>query len=390
VPTMTLTRARSPRSLEGVSIGDRSGVIDPPRPALGRRALRLGLTSAVRALDVLGRLARRPFALAPLATERHVVETRDGWRLGLRRLRTSERPARGPLLFVHGLGGTGNAFLMPGRSPAQHLAQAGFDCWVVDLRGRPGSQPPAGSLCRDWDMDDYLDLDIPPVIETVLRESGRPRLGWVGHSMGGILAYTYVIRCAPESVAGVVSLGAALDYTHGESGFRELARLRPLLDLLPYVPVGALGQLGALLLGLLPASVERFSFHPRNLERALARRYFANTMCNVSCAELRNLCSVVELGGLCDRKRERWYAREAERFSAPLLAVAGDDDHQCNLVDARATFDLVGSADKSFVGVGSAFGHAAPYGHEDLLVGRHTLSEVWPQVAEWLAGRLRA
>jgi pimeloyl-ACP methyl ester carboxylesterase len=371
-----------------VSSSDRPHVVQPPLAPLGRRALRFALGRAVFALDALGRFARRPFAIAPLATEHHPVQTRDGWRIGLRRLRASERPARGPLLLVHGLGGTGNAFLMPGRSPAEHLAHAGFDCWVVDLRGRPGTEPPAGSRARDWDMEDYLDLDLPAVIETLLRESGRPRFGWVGHSMGGILGYAYVIRHAPESVACVVSLGAALDYTHGHSAFRELARLAPLLDLLPFVPVGALAQLSALLLGLLPASVERFSFHPRILERRLARRYFANTMCNVSCAELRNLCSVVELGGLCDRKRERWYARDAGQFEKPLLAIAGDDDHQCNVVDARATFDLVASADKTFIGVGSEFGHAAPYGHEDLLVGRNTLVEVWPQIAAWLTSRL--
>jgi hypothetical protein len=57
-------------------------------------------------------------------------------------------------------------------------------------------------------------------------------------------------------------------------------------------------------------------------------------------------------------------------------------------VDARATFEPVASADKTFVGVGSAFGHAAPYGHEDLLVGRNTLVELWAQVAEWLATRV--
>lgn len=370
-----------------MSSSDPSRAIHPPL-ALGERALRLLLPPAVFALDALGRLARRPFASAPLPTEPYSVQVRDGWRIGLRRLRASERPARGPLLLVHGLGGTGDAFLLPGRSPAAYLAQAGFDCWVIDLRGRPGSQPPAGWRTRDWDMDDYLELDLPSVIDTVLRESGRPQLGWVGHSMGGILGYAYVIRHAPERVACLVSLGAALDYTHGQSRFRDLARLRPLLDLLPFVPVGALGRLSAPLLGLLPASVERFSFHPHNLERAQARRYLANTMCNVSCAELRNLCSLVEMGGLCDRRRERWYAREARRFTAPLLAVAGDDDHQCNLVDVRATFELVNSPDKTFLGVGSAFGHAAPYGHEDLLVGRNALRELWPQVADWLGNRV--
>ena len=325
----------------------------------------------------------------PVATESHSVQTRDGWRLGLRRLRASQRPPRGPVLLVHGLGGAGSAFLMPGRSPAQLLSEAGFDCWVADLRGRPGSEPPQGKRGRDWDLEDYLDQDLPALIDTVLQESGSAQLGWVGHSMGGMLGYAYMIRHAPPTVSCVVSLGGALDYTHGDSTFRELAKLRPLLDLLPFVPVGAFGQLSALLLGILPARVERFSFHPRNLERAMARRYFASTMCNVSCAELRNLCSVVERGGLSDRKAERFYASEAQQFSSPLLAIAGDDDQQCDLRDARATFEGVASTDKTFLGVGQRFGHQAPYGHEDLLVGRHTLSEVWPKVADWLARRVR-
>jgi pimeloyl-ACP methyl ester carboxylesterase len=375
--------------MRGMS-NDKPRAVVPVLASFGRGAVRFLLGRSVFALDALANVARRPFSIVPVATESYRVQTRDGWRLGLRRLRASERPANGPLLLVHGLGGTGNAFLMPGRSPAQLLAQAGFDCWVVDLRGRPGSEPPAGTRGRVWDLEDYLDEDLPALIETVLRESGWPQLGWVGHSMGGILGYAYVIRHSPRGVSCLVSLGAALDYTHGESTFRELAKLRPLLDLLPFVPVGALAQLSALLLGILPSKVERFSFHPSNLERALARRYFANTMCNVSCAELRNLCSVVELGGLCDRKAERWYAREARQFVRPLLAIAGDDDHQCDLRDARATFELVASADKTFIGVGSSFGHDVPYGHEDLLVGRHTLREVWPPIADWLGSRTGA
>lgn len=375
--------------MRGMS-SDKPRAFVPVLASFGRGAVRFCVGRAVLALDALSNVVSRAFSIVPVATESYRVQTRDGWRLGLRRLRASERPARGPLLLVHGLGGTGNAFLMPGRSPAQLLAQAGFDCWVVDLRGCPGSEPPAGAPRRDWDLEDYLDQDLPALIETVLRESGWQRLGWVGHSMGGILGYAYIIRHAPRSVSCLVSLGAALDYTHGESTFRGLARLRPLLDLLPFVPVGALAQLSALLLGVLPAKVERFSFHPSNLERSVARRYFANTMCNVSCAELRNLCSVVDLGGLCDRKAERWYAREAQQFVSPLLAVAGDDDHQCDLRDARATFELVASADKTFLGVGSKFGHDVPYGHEDLLVGRHTLREVWPPIAHWLGSRISA
>jgi alpha-beta hydrolase superfamily lysophospholipase len=357
-------------------------------PALGLRLGRLLLSPAVYALDALARLVSRPFWREPLATERYRALTSDGWQLALRRLRRSARPAHGPVLLIHGVGGTGNAFLMRERSPAALLADAGFDCWVADLRGRPESVPPSSARARNWDLEDYLDRDLPALIDTVLHESGASQLGWVGHSMGGILGYAYMLRHAPRNVTCMVTLGAALDYTHGDSNFRDLLELRGLLDMLPFVPVGALAQLSAPLLGLLPAKVARFSYHPRNLERSLARHYFASTMCNISCAELRDLCSVVETGGLCDYKAERFYAREAHAFTMPLLAVAGDDDHQCDVRDVRATFEQLGSSDKTFLGVGSRFGHAAPYGHEDLLVGRNTLREVWPEVAAWLAPRV--
>src|SRR5690606_26287692 len=79
----------------------------------------------------------RPAIQGPVAAPTlHYARTRDGWQLALHH----RPPARGghgtPLLLCHGMGS--NRFNMdgPGRaSLARHLQAAGFDVWVLELRG---------------------------------------------------------------------------------------------------------------------------------------------------------------------------------------------------------------------------------------------------------------
>jgi len=67
--------------------------------------------------------------------------------------------------------------------------------------------------------------------------------------------------------------------------------------------------------------------------------------------------------------------------------VAGDDDHQCDARDVAATLALIGSIDKTFLCASRELGSAAPFGHEDLLVGQYAEPVLWPILAEWLAER---
>jgi predicted alpha/beta hydrolase len=108
----------------------------------------------------------------------HFVTTADGWRLAL-----SHYPPPGalhtrlPVLLCHGLGANRFSFDL-GRDPslALYLASAGFEVWVLELRGHGRSDRPGWFSSRrfGWSFDDYLYGDFPAAIEKVQELTGKP------------------------------------------------------------------------------------------------------------------------------------------------------------------------------------------------------------------------
>jgi pimeloyl-ACP methyl ester carboxylesterase len=218
----------------------------------------------------------------------------------------------------------------------------------------------------------------------VLRLTGQPTLHWVGHSMGGILGYAHLASTRDRRLRGLVTLGSALDFTHGASAFQALVRHKHLIAHMPFVPVASIARLVARLVHLAPRLMAGFSYHPDNLEPDVARPYLAHTLCEVAPRELADLCSALEPGGLRCPRTDVPFSHSAGAITTPVLAVAGDDDHQCHPRDVAATLALLGSSDKTYLCVGRAQGSPAPFGHEDLVVGRYAASELWPELVRWL------
>ena len=92
----------------------------------------------------------------------HLTDERDGWRLELRQVLDEARldTSRRPVAIVPGYGM--NSFIFGyhprGLSLEEHLAEAGFEVWSLDLRGQ------GGSVCvgprRDYDLADLAVTDL--------------------------------------------------------------------------------------------------------------------------------------------------------------------------------------------------------------------------------------
>jgi len=126
------------------------------------------------------------------------VPTADGARIAVKR---RPRPGGVPVIFVHGLGSNADLWDLPEvrgkdyhyRSLASVLHDAGYDAWLMNLRGhgapRMLSQPPPGQT--DWCVDHFILYDLPAVVEHVADQTGqRPFV--IGASMGSMTAAGYV------------------------------------------------------------------------------------------------------------------------------------------------------------------------------------------------------
>lgn len=317
----------------------------------------------------------RRFLDAPtVPAERIDVSARDGLRLALHRV---HYPSSGPpVLLLHGLAANRAAFHCPGRSLADWLARRGFDCYVAELRGHGQSERRA----FDWDLDAYLTQDLPALIEAVQEHSGSDRLSWIGHSMGGILLFCYGMLNPDAPIARGISVGAALDYRPGFSGFRSLVQLLPLMRFVPAVPYGTFAHLMAPLLGRASDPMTAFNFWPSNIEPEMVRRAYASAFHTIPTTLLRQMSQLFDAHGL--RTNDGFHFLEhVDSYTIPTLLLAGSRDEQVSVIAVQETAELIDGEARIF---GRDYGQRDEYGHWDLILGRRAFEEVWPQIAGWL------
>jgi len=143
----------------------------------------------------------------------HRIKAADGWTLGVKRYLPSAAIASyEPVVMTHGFLESHDVYdLDSTHSLAMSVALAGFDVWVLDLRGNGLSAGPKISELLSWsfNIDDFIHKDAPAVIDHVLTLTGKSQVFWVGHSMGGLVGYAYVETESKHKIKGLVTLAGA-------------------------------------------------------------------------------------------------------------------------------------------------------------------------------------
>lgn len=245
----------------------------------------------------------------------------------------------------------------------------------------------------DWDFDHYLEEDVPAAIEYVTAES-KPEDGKllaIGHSMGGILLYSTLSRCAFEGrdsrFAAIVTLASSLDYTSSKS---TLKLLLPLADpaqalSVPVVPLGTLLAAAYPLSSQPPYVLSWLNnlisaedmMHPE-----LLKKLVLNNFCTIPAKLLLQLTTAFREGGLCDRSGTLSYKDHVHKGNVPILALAGDRDLICPLEAVEATVKLIPEQLVTYKVFGEPGG--PHYAHYDLVGGRLAVEQVYPCITQFL------
>jgi hypothetical protein len=130
--------------------------------------------------------------------------------------------------------------------------------------------------------------------------------------------------------------------------------------------------------------VDRFYYSADNVDEETVDRFYGFTLEDPGPGALEQLDDYLEGGHLrsSDAKID-YFARLAE-VRVPTLMVAGDGDILADLPSNWSTYQALGSTDKTFARFGRSRGHAADYGHCDLVWSRHAPREVFPEIIRWL------
>ncbi|KAL9704735.1 hypothetical protein quinque_008253 [Culex quinquefasciatus] len=148
--------------------------------------------------------------------ELHIVTTRDGYILKVHRIpdpalqneneededkdapRDKNAPNlvaaadfRGVVLLMHGLFSTAADFIVTGpeNGLAFILADAGYDVWLANARGTRFSRKnlnvgPKTAAFWDFSWHEIGTIDLPAIIDYILRQTGHQKLFYIGHNQG--------------------------------------------------------------------------------------------------------------------------------------------------------------------------------------------------------------
>lgn len=302
------------------------------------------------------------------------VVTRDGWTEHLRRYR-ADGP---PVLLVHGMAANHyNWDFRPEVSLAHALQARGYDVWIADLRGDPGTEAPGRREARRIDFDRYATGDVPALVHAVLDRTGADQLYWVGHSLGGMLLYAWLAQ-EPSTVAGGVTICSPSTFVAYEPSktvkqWSWVARGKGV------VPTRVLAELAAPL-GKSNPFWDRLS-NPDNLDWDVALGLSRVALSDLPRPLATQALGWVEADALLRRDGSPWIAP----VGVPLLVLGAAGDHVVAEPDVAATCATY--PDCTYHRLGLEDGFSADYGHIDAVLGKAARAEVYPLVLDWLDGR---
>lgn len=330
------------------------------------------------------RVRTRP---GPDATRHLRARCADGWSLAVYHRAPATRRFVEPVVLCHGLAANRFNFdLDPPYSLSAHLADAGFECFVIEWRGTGGSrrQPPRAP--RWYTVDDHIDQDGPAALALALAETGAPRAFWVGHSLGGLVGYAVAQGPHAAQLAGLVTIGSPVSLQPPRF-VRRLLQVGVVLSHPWSFRQELLSSAFAPLAGRLHVAAADVLANTREIEPHLQRQLLAHQVASIGRGVLLQFADWAESGHFRSVDRQRDFRAGLAKVQVPVLCIAGSADLMAPAVSVLPAVDLLGSTDKTALVFGAQHGHGADYGHADLVFGRCAPTEVYPAVTAWLEAR---
>lgn len=282
----------------------------------------------------------------------HVINNGSGTRLALTRTpneapskESLQRQSLGPVLLAHGTFSNNRSV----RGLAQHLSDAGFECWTLDFQGhgqseKPKTAPSFDSMCIE---DAAAALDY-------LREAypSEP-IVWVGHSAGGLAVLTLLCRKPEyqELLKAIVTLASQTTHAAQTGKHRIIIQISNVITRL---------------LGFAPGKL--FKLGPENEFGTVMTQWYRWSL------------------------TKQWrgddgfnYIEALSSITVPTLMLSGSGDKFIAPTQGcLALFDQLGCSVKRYQECGIETGFSENYNHSRLVSSRAASREIWPFIKKWL------
>ncbi len=329
---------------------------------------------------------------APFVTRKlHWAVTEKKFELAMERFRLKKLRRRTPVVLAHGMM-VNSRFMNLTRkySLAQYLAEEGFDVWNLSLRGTGRSLKPLKSPPKKWSLDDIINDDLSQVIRYVQKQSGSPRVNWVGFDMGGLLLYGYLEKRRSRSGIGAgVTIAAPVMFNDSkQEPMKALLKLDKYPTWKKVVLYIDAPMAKRFLIPRIPA-VEEFFYNPENMDPEVEQRMLETALAPVNPGVLDHVITMVREGEFVSATGSHSYRKNLSRIRVPILIIGGEKDPLAPPKVLRATYRELKTPDRTRRIFGSRPKDSIAYGHYDLVLGKKAKEEVFPLIANWLKKRSR-
>ena len=310
------------------------------------------------------------------SAEAYTLSTEDEAEVSLHR-----HPADGPpVLLVHGVSANHRSWdLTQDRSLGVALQEAGFDAWLLDLRGHGSSPKPDGN----WSMDDYGQYDVPAAIAFIQEKTGFSRVAYVGHSMGGMVGIIYQAIHGDDALFSMVIVGTPVEFSDRDPLIRASRAALVAGGAFSTVHTPPMARFAASMRSL-PLNADTLLFNPDNMTSDARAQMYQEVVSPMYRGEITHIRRVVRDATLVSLDGSIDYVQTLAQLQTPLLVMAGAADKIGPPDRVKPIFEMAGSPTKSFVLAGIEGEFGIDYGHLDLQMGDQASTEIYPAIIEWI------
>jgi len=325
----------------------------------------------------------------------HEITTEDGMNLIMTHKIPVARKSLASVLLVHGLGQNRYSWTLSRRSLENYLVDSGFETFNVELRGHGLSR--ANGCEYPTSFETYLFYDLPAVLRAVREITNGNKIFYVGHSLGGAIAYCVGARYQ-EHLAGIVAIASPFSMAEGNLLLKSLARVGVLLDkVVPfrllhpetfYIDfIGVFAKYGLFALDHRFNRIPLQVWYPGSIERDILTERIEKGFDRTSFNVVWLLVEWASSGKFNSSDGKLDFQGDIADLKVPIFFVVGDRDYAVPEASVREAYLRAGSEDKTL----KVFGGEAPglhWGHCDLICGREAPRVVWPEVLSWIQQRV--
>jgi len=328
-----------------------------------------------------------PVSLAPDhcagASDMH-VPTSDGAEVALHR-----HAATGPpVLIIHGISSNHRFWdLTEIHSLPVILADEGFDAWALDLRGHGEAMEKGDGTPQrhGWTVDDYGRHDVHAAIRHIQVETGHDRIAVVGHSMGGMVVAAYHAAHGDDALSALVVVGSPLLFDQKTTVNRIKTIGASLGQAWERFNTQKVAKAAAHTIRL-PG--EGLLYTRSNITPRMRRTMLSQVASPLSREELGHFKEIFRAGRFISADGSQDYLQTLATLDIPLLSIAGENDRVAPPSSVAAWTTHAGSSDETQWVMSEGNGHAADYGHLDLVLGKEAREDVLNPIVSWLERRL--